>query len=512
MKNNIKWFVNSISQCSRFQSGRMANTFLMLFMFYHSLHNGIANDLAKVDNYRYHMDLYKMMLGNYDKRIIPQCSDNPLKVTIQLAPREIVDLREQQENGEFQLWVRLSWFDCNLVWNKTDYRNISWLVVSYEDIWVPDITLIEGIDFIGNMPNMKQYRARITSNGQVHFNFLTVVNTVCHMDLTYYPFDVQMFDFTFTSWIYTSDALNIQAASNYGDLTYFSPNQEFIVKEVAATSITQPYPCCGGNFSLVTFTLKIKRRPTFFMATIVVPFFIITILSFAGFALPSISGEKITFHTTILLATVVFLLLVQDQFPSTSETFPKIAIYFSISMILSCVSCVMSAIVMYIYYNDLSGKKMHKWVKLIFIEWLGKIMLVTEIDLPYHICKVQQEGSIQRKPTVSQEEIRKSRKSRKSLKDLEAAEKIDYNSIFLKGIHEDLEDEKSSPNKYLRKSPCNDHDPTRNDLDPSTRKMNDWELLAYTVDRFFTVFYVSVTVLNSFVFLIIMKSQEDRIS
>jgi hypothetical protein len=58
-----------------------------------------------------------------------------------------------------------------------------------------------------------------------------------------------------------------------------------------------------------------EEANSFFMITILFPFSVVKAISIAGFALPSISGEKITFHKTILLAIIVFLFLVQQEFP-----------------------------------------------------------------------------------------------------------------------------------------------------------------------------------------------------
>jgi hypothetical protein len=470
--------------------------------------------------------LYDKILTSYNNRILPQCTMDPVKVSVQLALREIVDVYEHLEIIKLQLWIRLSWFDCNLVWNPLDYGNTSTFTVPNSDIWIPDLVLLEGVDTIANMPNMKQHRALVHNNGTVQFNFATVVHTVCHLDIRYYPYDIQMCELSFISWIHNSRDVEIRPQSDSGDLTHFSYSQEFIATKVLARYDIENYPCCGGDFSKVTFTIKMRRRPVFFMITVTLPFFVVTVISFAGFALPSISGEKITFHTTILLAIIVFLLLVQDEFPSTSDTFPRIAIYFSISMILSCVSCVMSAIVMHIFYNDLSGKKMHPWVKLIFLDWLGKLMRIKERNLPYDVKKLNDGSAVQMRPKVEQELVRKSRKSRKSLKELEGARvTISENNVMYnrKSPSKRLDNEEALPKPKTNRSQSNDQTSVkiegsdsagdglklvRNDLEPSTRKMNDWELMAYTLDRFFTVFYISITILNALVFFIIMKSNE----
>ena len=54
-----------------------------------------------------------------------------------------------------------------------------------------------------------------------------------------------------------------------------------------------------------------------------------SVLTVTAFYLPPESGERITLVITNLLAMTVFMLLVADIMPSTSEVIPVISIYFS---------------------------------------------------------------------------------------------------------------------------------------------------------------------------------------
>ena len=58
-------------------------------------------------------------------------------------------------------------------------------------------------------------------------------------------------------------------------------------------------------------------------------YYSITVLTVTAFYLPPDSGERITLVITNLLAMTVFMLLVADIMPSTSEVIPVISIYFS---------------------------------------------------------------------------------------------------------------------------------------------------------------------------------------
>lgn len=69
----------------------------LIFMFsvlFSGLDLGKANAYTTGHTYPHLKKLYEKMLGNYDKRILPKCTNEPVNVTIQLAPREIVDITE----------------------------------------------------------------------------------------------------------------------------------------------------------------------------------------------------------------------------------------------------------------------------------------------------------------------------------------------------------------------------------------------------------------------------------
>ena len=67
-------------------------------------------------------------------------------------------------------------------------------------------------------------------------------------------------------------------------------------------------------------------------------YYSITVLTVTAFYLPPDSGERITLVITNLLAMTVFMLLVADIMPSTSEVIPVISIYFSGAIFEVCLS------------------------------------------------------------------------------------------------------------------------------------------------------------------------------
>ena len=85
----------------------------------------------------------------------------------------------------------------------------------------------------------------------------------------------------------------------------------------------------GIPFPTVKFRLFLKRKPKFYMINIVAPCILMSILALLVFYLPPDSGEKVSLGITVLLSFSVFLLLIAENVPKTSDCVPLIGLCFS---------------------------------------------------------------------------------------------------------------------------------------------------------------------------------------
>ena len=70
--------------------------------------------------------------------------------------------------------------------------------------------------------------------------------------------------------------------------------------------------------------LQLERRPLFYLLNLIFPCSVISTVAILTFLLPPESGEKVSLCITVLLSLAVFLLVVSETMPPTSETFPFI--------------------------------------------------------------------------------------------------------------------------------------------------------------------------------------------
>lgn len=72
------------------------------------------------------------------------------------------------------------------------------------------------------MPGKTDYRAQISSEGRVQYNFPTVLKSICRIQVTYFPFDVQKCGLTFGSWSHSTSDLDFYSEFATGRLGVLS--------------------------------------------------------------------------------------------------------------------------------------------------------------------------------------------------------------------------------------------------------------------------------------------------
>jgi nicotinic acetylcholine receptor len=103
---------------------------------------------------------------------------------------------------------------------------------------------------------------------------------------------------------------------------------EWTLKKIRAEKASIVYSCCPEPYPFVDIFITIQRRPMFYVFNLILPCIMITGISLLGFFMPSGAGEKVSLGITSLLSTTVFLMLVAEGMPPTSDALPLLGIYY----------------------------------------------------------------------------------------------------------------------------------------------------------------------------------------
>lgn len=118
--------------------------------------------------------------------------------------------------------------------------------------------------------------------------------------------------------------MQLKISNLSGDLASYIDNAEWTVDNIPVERHVLYYNCCPEPYPDVTFYIVMKRRPAFYLLTMIFPCILTSCVAALGFLLPTESGEKVSLEITVLLSLAVFLLLVSESLPPSSDNFPVI--------------------------------------------------------------------------------------------------------------------------------------------------------------------------------------------
>lgn len=211
-------------------------------------------------------------------------------------------------------------------------------------------------------------------DGNVTWLSTVIFRSSCSINVRYFPFDEQACDMIFASWTFDGFFLDLNVNSEEGDVTNYIKNGEWHLVKLTATKISKTYSCCEEPYPEIHYHLIIRRRPLYYVFNMVFPCLLITLVAFLGFYLPPGSTEKISIGITTLLSLTVFLMLVAESMPPTSEQLPLLGIYYGVTIGLVSFSTAMAVITLNINNRGMRGKRVPKFVRIFFFKYMARIL------------------------------------------------------------------------------------------------------------------------------------------
>lgn len=149
--------------------------------------------------------LIKYLLNFYEIRSRPVLkSTETVQVELALNMMKLFDIDTKLEIISISGWITVIWYDKHLYWNNTEFRNIDYVSLLPQDVWLPSFVLGNTVD--NNMYNKEWYtlhKVRVMQNGMMRWTPGGKFKVNCPMDVLYFPFDEQICIFLFENWIYT---------------------------------------------------------------------------------------------------------------------------------------------------------------------------------------------------------------------------------------------------------------------------------------------------------------------
>ncbi|KAM4709404.1 neuronal acetylcholine receptor subunit alpha-7-like [Discoglossus pictus] len=314
----------------------------------------------------YQRKLYRDLLRNYNRLERPVVNDSqPLLVELQLSLLQIIDVDEKNQVLITNAWLQIYWNDFYLTWDQSEFPGVHTLRFPSDQIWVPDILLYNSAD--ERFDATFHTNVLVNSSGACQYIPPGILKSTCYIDVRWFPFDVQKCKLKFGSWTHNGWLLDLQMLE--ADISNYISNGEWDLVDVPGKRNELYYECCKEPYPDVTYTVTMRRRTLYYGLNLLIPCVLISGLALLVFLLPADSGEKISLGITVLLSLTVFMLLVAEIMPATSDSVPLIAQYFASIMVIVGLSVVVTVLVLQFHHHDPQAGKMPKWVRVILLNW-----------------------------------------------------------------------------------------------------------------------------------------------
>ena len=135
--------------------------------------------------------------------------------------QQIIDLDEKNQILTSNVWLDLTWKDAYMMWNTSDYNNITDIRLTPSDLWRPDLLLYNSAneDFESTYPSHLVVRHNgdvgwippgwlllvqldLTSTLVYTLHSTGLFKSTCKVDITWFPFDQQNCTLKFGTWTY----------------------------------------------------------------------------------------------------------------------------------------------------------------------------------------------------------------------------------------------------------------------------------------------------------------------
>ena len=171
-------------------------------------------------------------------------------------------------------------------------------------------------DRIGGGIETFKTHVTLTSDGKNDWKSPAIFKSLCDVDVTYFPFDVQTCALKFGSWSLNSAQLRMCPENMTNRSSNYVENGEWKVLSMDWKRNVLQYSDNAPAYEDVTLTIEIGRNYFTYFVNLVLPCALISAMIFLGFMLPPECGERISLGITVLLAMTVFQQLTYQIFPS----------------------------------------------------------------------------------------------------------------------------------------------------------------------------------------------------
>lgn len=319
--------------------------------------------------------LFKDLMTDYSKGVMPTPPTETLNISIEVYIVSINYFREVEESISVTCSFIVDWTDTRLAWNPSTYNNVNVLLIDMENIWVPNIVLLNRVDKIEPIGDGVKFSGALTSTGKVYYAPGLVADVKCVTDISKFPFDSQTCTLHIFPWgTNLPYAIFKNLFNSTCNLDYFSVNSDWTLEECSLRIDN------SNIYTELFVTLKIKRSSLYFAIMVVFPMLLLGFLNPLVFIIPVETGDRIGLSVTLLLSYAIFLTLASASVPATSNPMCTLLIIMVVIISISGVIVYGTIITIKYHHTESMDAMWSPFIKLARWRVRRKLTLIEPMD------------------------------------------------------------------------------------------------------------------------------------
>ena len=288
--------------------------------------------------------LHATLKSGYNKFIRPvKDQKTALNVNISMTAVALQEFDEVLQTFSVVSVFKLSWKDDNIIWDS-NLTGTESMLMSYKDVWVPEIILINPSSKLDSFGKEWQF-LRYSANGIAKWYPGDLVKATCTLNVRYFPFDIQECSMELYAWGYSLSEVKLNSVSDVINTAIMAKHGSWEVIGTRAKSEEINY------VSRATFSFRLKRKQQYIIINVVLPILFLCVLNTLVFLMPAESGERISYSITVMLSIAVFMTIVSDTLPKTSEPISLYSYFLMIDLIMSALITVVSVLNLRLFHK-----------------------------------------------------------------------------------------------------------------------------------------------------------------
>ena len=164
------------------------------FLIFYCLLNVITAQTTTYFESALKLALFKT--ASYDNSLRPA---DTTQILLKLQLNQIVGLNEKTEIITTSSYLFVTWIDSRLTWNPADYGNLYILSLSANEIWLPDLYVVNTASTNGFL-SYSNYRIYVTYYGLIYMN-IGLAGFISYTIYIFYLININIFNLRFKYYL-----------------------------------------------------------------------------------------------------------------------------------------------------------------------------------------------------------------------------------------------------------------------------------------------------------------------